>query len=79
MQQWEVVAGVIDPDYCGEVDVVLRNHGDAPVVIERGQRIAQVICISALEVTPAEDGGLRKRQTERGSRGFGSTDAPSVK
>ena len=37
--------GTIDADYRGELAVLLINHGDAPFVVRRGDRIAQlVIC-----------------------------------
>jgi len=35
--------GVIDPDYTGEVKVILRNHGKADCVFKAGDRIAQLI------------------------------------
>jgi len=63
--------GTIDADYRGEVRVLLINHGNAPVVIERGMRIAQMIIAQVaraeLREVPALD------QTRRGKGGFGST------
>lgn len=38
-----VGAGVIDPDYTGEVKVVLFNHGTEDFEIKKGERIAQLI------------------------------------
>ena len=38
-----VGAGVVDADYRGEVRVVLMNHGDKPVVLDPGSRIAQIV------------------------------------
>jgi dUTP pyrophosphatase len=38
-----VGAGVIDPDYTGEVKVVLFNHGTEDFEIKKGDRIAQLI------------------------------------
>ena len=35
--------GTIDADYRGEVMVLLINHGDEPVDIKRGERIAQLV------------------------------------
>lgn len=35
--------GVVDSDYRGEVGVVLINHGQVPVTIRRGDRIAQIM------------------------------------
>lgn len=63
--------GTVDADYRGEVGVLLINHGDAPVTIRRGERIAQMVIGP---VTRAElDAVPRLPSTERGSGGFGST------
>lgn len=68
----DVGAGVIDPDYRGELRVILFNLGDETFQVNKGDRIAQLICEQALipevqEVTESLD------ETERGSNGFGST------
>jgi len=67
----DVLAGVIDCDYRGEVKVALINHGESSVLIEQGDRIAQLV-IQRYEASPiaivSELGG-----THRGERGFGST------
>lgn len=39
----DVGAGVIDAGYRGEVKVLLFNHGELPVFIEAGDRIAQLL------------------------------------
>ena len=45
-------AGVIDPDYTGEVRVVIFNHDDhVPFIIRPGYRVAQLILETALDVT----------------------------
>ena len=36
----DVGAGVVDGDYCGEVGVVLFNHGDQDFEVKMGDRIA---------------------------------------
>jgi dUTP pyrophosphatase len=63
--------GTIDADYRGEVQVILINLGDAPVVIERGMRIAQMV------INRIERAQLREMPalpaTGRGGGGFGST------
>lgn len=67
----DVGAGVIDPDYTGELKVVLFNHDQNPFVIKPGYRIAQLI-LERCEVPPV----LEVQQvvdTERGQSGFGST------
>src|SRR5210317_29167 len=66
----QVGAGVIDPDYTGEVKVVLFNHGDEDFVIKKGDRIAQLIIekIEMPEVKLVDE----LLVTERGEGGFGS-------
>ena len=39
----QVGAGVVDPDYTGEVKVVIFNHGHMDFQIKKGDRIAQLI------------------------------------
>lgn len=65
------VAGVIDSDYRGEVCAVLANHGDQPLDIEIGTRIAQMVIVACLQSPCVETGALP--ETARGSGGFGST------
>jgi dUTP pyrophosphatase len=66
-----VGAGVIDPDYTGEVKVVLFNHGDKDFEVEKGDRIAQLV-LERCETPPIEEINIVE-DTERGSGGFGST------
>ncbi|MDI3282083.1 dUTP diphosphatase [Polyangium sp. 15x6] len=63
--------GTIDPDYRGELMVLLVNHGDAPFVVRRGERIAQlVICpVARAELVVVES----LDETARGEGGYGST------
>jgi dUTP pyrophosphatase len=68
----DVLAGVIDSDYRGEIICVLINHGDAPVQIETGRRIAQLIVEPI--ITPKPVWAIQLDETERGSGGFGSTE-----
>ncbi|QHT60747.1 dUTP diphosphatase [Paenibacillus lycopersici] len=63
--------GTIDADYRGEVKVLLINHGQAPFVIERGERIAQMVFQLVPEVAIAETDELP--ETVRGAGGFGHT------
>lgn len=63
--------GVIDPDYRGEVRVVLLNHGKAPQTIEPGERVAQFIITPVL--TPTYEEAAELADTDRGAGGFGST------
>ena len=66
-----VGAGVVDPDYTGEVKVVLFNHDKAPFVIKAGYRIAQIIC-ERCECPEIEEVS-EVTDTGRGAGGFGST------
>ncbi|MBD0369989.1 MAG: dUTP diphosphatase [Pyrinomonadaceae bacterium] len=68
----DVLAGVIDSDYRGEIICALINHGDKPLEIEAGMRVAQLIieAIATPEAVWSED----LSETERGQGGFGSTD-----
>jgi dUTP pyrophosphatase len=63
--------GTIDSDYRGEVGVILINHGEAPFVISRGERVAQMVVAPVTRCTFEEVDGLD--DTSRGVGGFGST------
>ena len=68
----DVMAGVIDSDYRGEIAVVLINHGKIPFTYKQENAIAQLIIyrheIPCLKLVDNLD------DTERGVSGFGSTD-----
>ena len=63
--------GTIDPDYRGEVKVILINLGREPFVIKNGMRIAQMV-ISKFEKVEVEVVD-ELSHTKRGEGGFGST------
>lgn len=63
--------GVIDPDYRGEIIVVLLNTAKNPVHVNRGDRIAQLVFQPAFQVSLVEAQQLD--DTSRGSFGFGHT------
>lgn len=63
--------GTIDPDYRGELKVIMQNTGSESVTIERGERIAQLVF--ARFETPTVVEVETVSSTERGSGGFGST------
>ncbi|TVR64376.1 MAG: dUTP diphosphatase [Gemmatimonadales bacterium] len=63
--------GTIDPDYRGEVKVILHNLSSDPVRIARGDRIAQLVF--ARFETPVLREAERLEETSRGGGGFGST------
>jgi dUTP pyrophosphatase len=66
-----VLAGVIDSDYRGEIICILVNHGEEAVHIKAGTRIAQLILESI--VVPMPEWADDLDTTERDIGGFGST------
>lgn len=64
-------AGLIDSDYRGEIKVLLANYGDRPFVVNRYDRIAQMLFIMTEQPDFIEVSNLD--ETERGDKGFGST------
>lgn len=67
----DVLAGVIDSDYRGEVKVILINHGTECLHFKRYDRIAQIMFEKVDNVTILAVSSLNN--TSRGSSGFGST------
>ena len=63
--------GTIDSDYRGEVKVILINHGDEDFIVNKGDRIAQLVVAPVTLATMIEIDALDT--TERGAGGFGST------
>ncbi len=63
--------GTIDADYRGEVGVLLINLSKDPVVLKRGDRIAQLVVASVVQASLVEVEVLT--ETGRGEGGFGST------
>lgn len=63
--------GVIDAHYRGELIVALKNEGNEPVTIRKGERIAQLVISPIL--LPTVEVVDELSETERGEGGFGST------
>lgn len=63
--------GTIDSDYRGEVKVILTNFGNGDFVVNRGDRIAQMVVARYERVEWEETDALSG--TGRGAGGFGST------
>ena len=67
----DVLAGVIDPDYTGEIMCILQNNGDKAFKVNHGDKICQMILLAYttpdIVVVDALD------NTGRGENGFGST------
>jgi dUTP pyrophosphatase len=63
--------GTIDPDYRGEIKVILVNLSEIPFTLEPGERIAQMIIARFEHITWNQVETLS--DTERGEGGFGHT------
>ena len=63
--------GTIDADYRGEIRVILANLSSDDFVIERGERIAQLVLARHERMEWEESGSLE--ESARGAGGFGST------
>ncbi|WP_445386309.1 dUTP diphosphatase [Robiginitalea sp. IMCC44478] len=63
--------GTIDADYRGEIGVILVNLSKEPVIISKGDRIAQMVIARHERAEWEEVSALTDSQ--RGSGGFGST------
>jgi dUTP pyrophosphatase len=63
--------GTIDADYRGEIKVLLINHGQEPFIVERGDRVAQLVvqAVARAQLRLA----VELASSERGAGGFGST------
>jgi dUTP pyrophosphatase len=65
--------GLIDPNYRGEVRVVLVNLGDARFEAAAGDRIAQLLLVPFLTPDACVVDELPPSGDDRGERGFGSS------
>jgi dUTP pyrophosphatase len=63
--------GLVDPDYRGEVFLLLENRGSEPFSYRRGDRLGQLLIVPAPPVALRVVADLD--DTERGEGGFGST------
>ncbi|MDR0954485.1 MAG: dUTP diphosphatase [Rikenellaceae bacterium] len=63
--------GTIDPDYRGEIKVILANVSNDDFVLQPGERIAQLVVAQFVRIdwTPTDT----LSETDRGAGGFGST------
>jgi len=63
--------GTVDGDFCGDIGVILINHGTSNFIVKHGDRIAQFVFAkyekADWDVVEELD------ETERGEGGFGST------
>lgn len=63
--------GTVDNGYTGEIGVILHNTNDAPFMVDRGDRVTQLVIqrVFSLPVEIVEE----LSATERGQAGFGSS------
>ena len=67
----DVLAGVIDSDYRGEIVCVLYNTSDETIKLPAGSKICQLIIEQI--ITPEATWASDLDETARGAGGFGST------
>jgi dUTP pyrophosphatase len=65
------IQGTIDSDYRGEIFVVVHNTTDAPIILDGGKAVAQMILVPYLALQVDVVQGLSS--TDRDAKGFGST------
>ena len=65
--------GLIDPNYRGEVRVILHNAGGEPYAGEAGDRIAQLLLVPFVSAALGVVGALPASPDGRGENGFGSS------
>ena len=70
LYELEVKAGVIDPDFTGNIGGALRNNSDQPIERLAGEQIAQLLFIKVATPTLIQVTNLAK--TEWGKYGFGA-------
>lgn len=63
--------GTVDPDYRGEIGVILINSGRELFHVAHGDRIAQIVFSQVVRCSLRLEDDLG--DTKRGGRGFGST------
>lgn len=66
-----VQTSIIDPDYTGEIHLIITNCSNNNVVIEKNQRVCSLVVYSVLNVRL--DVVYDFEHTDRGSNGLGST------
>lgn len=68
----DVLAGVVDSDYRGEIKVILHNTGESPITLNSGDAIAQLIVESITLCEVQETDSVT--ETLRGKSGINDND-----
>lgn len=66
-----IQTSIIDPDYTGEIHLIITNCSKNTIVIEKNQRLCSLVCVSVLNAYIEEVAELQS--TTRGTAGLGST------
>lgn len=69
-----VGAHIIDSGYQGEIFIDLHNIGSEMVLIQQGEKIAQLVCYQIETPKPVVVENAFEQESERGEGGFGSTN-----
>lgn len=67
------LVGLIDSDYQGEVKISCWNRGQAPIRIEPGQRIAQLVVVPVVQVRLKQVEGFERSARAEGGIGHTGT------
>ena len=66
-----IQTSIIDPDYTGEIHLIITNCNGKAIHVSRGDRVCSLVCFSVLN--PYLEQVVELPKTERGDRGLGST------
>lgn len=66
-----IQTSIIDPDYTGEIHLIITNCSKDTIMIEKNQRLCSLVCVSVLNAYIEEVEELQS--TTRGTAGLGST------
>ena len=66
-----IQTSIIDPDYTGEIHLIITNCSNSNVVIEKNQRVCSLVVYNVLNVRL--DVVYNFEHTDRGNNGLGST------
>ena len=73
-----VGACLIDEDYTGEIHLHVYNYSDQPQRIFGGQKLVQFLLINYIKEDIEVVENIKSIQTERGDKGFGSTQSEQI-